>query len=480
MSGMSEKKEAPRMDPSIARNFYLQPWVRDAIFEMAKGREIGPVYYSSQYGKRPDAIQFPADIERMAKDGITSFHCSVEHWSNALLIHPGLKRHELDELRTGFDLLFDVDSHKDMKVAQHTAYWLVKAIRAYGVENISVKFSGRRGFHIGIPYASLPKKLKITQEKGEVPLAMLYPELLQTVAQFLRAKIRPKLADALKALDQSYESEMKSEDGSLDPYTIVDIEQNWSVRHLFRMPYSFNEKTGLVSVPIDPDKILEFNADMAKAENVKPGLRFFEKSKANEAEMLVLEALEWKTHQKYALDLQEKEKASRRKKDYSEPTEAIPENMFPPCLQLILGGMKDGRKRALFILINFLQTVGWNFDDIEDRVKKWNEKNPEPLPQTIVNTQLSYARRRKEGILPPNCDNASYYSDLSIKCPENICNACKNPVVFAKRRFTAYQRIAEENAKKDAKRKKKADAVPASGTDDVEQEVPEEQREEDT
>ena len=31
-----------------------------------------------------------------------------------------------------------------------------------------------------------------------------------------------------------------------------------SSRHLYRAPYSFHEKSGLISVPIDQDKILEF------------------------------------------------------------------------------------------------------------------------------------------------------------------------------------------------------------------------------
>jgi hypothetical protein len=69
---------------------------------------------------------------------------------------------------------------------------------------------------------------------------------------------------------------------------------------------------------------------------------------------------------------------------------------------------------------------------ISERVKKWNEDNPEPMRETIVVGSLRYAKQRKDVLPPPNC--RSYYEELQICQPDSVCANIKNPVQYAKHR----------------------------------------------
>lgn len=455
-----------RLDPKLVRDFYMQDWVIDALFDFSKNREIAPVYYSTKYGKRPDMIQYRDDITALVKQGTTSFHCSVERWENPLQLDNKLSRDELDKNRIGWDLILDVDSKKGLKVAQITAKLLVEALQVHGIKNISVKFSGRRGFHIGVPFESLPKVVDYT------PVQLQYPELMQKIAQYLREFIKEKLAKELLAFDEKLALEMKetasgatlternqkikaqiSQHTNLNPYKVVEVEQNWSVRHLFRMPYSFNEKTGLISLPIDPNKIDKFVPNDAAPHKVKnSSIGFFKTSKENEAMDLVMETLDFHARKSIGKELDEAQKAMKKNKDYSTPTTAIPETMFPPSIKNILDGLKDGRKRSVFILINFLGNCGWNFSEIETRLKEWNSKNPEQLEWNYIATQLNYAKKRKKFILPPNYENKGYYYDIGVlKEGDEESQKYKNPVTYATRRYWASVKGAKSARKAYAK-----------------------------
>ncbi|MFW6272644.1 MAG: hypothetical protein ACOC2U_02550, partial [bacterium] len=97
---------------SIKPDVRLKHYSRDDIInEMllhSKNREVS-VRFKDYFGKRPDTLKYPGDIKEQAKQGATSFHVSVEKWSNPMQISPKLKRFELDKLRIGWDILFDID-----------------------------------------------------------------------------------------------------------------------------------------------------------------------------------------------------------------------------------------------------------------------------------------------------------------------------------------------------------------------------------
>ena len=116
-------------------------------------------------------------------------------------------------------------------------------------------------------------------------------------------------------------------------------------------------------------------------------------------------------------------------------------------IKLILNtGLSDGRKRALFILINFLTSLGWNYDDIEKYLKEWNKKNNEPLRENYLLGQLRYHKTQKKKILPANCNNMMYYVDIGVCKPDNLCTKIKNPVSYALRKsFFMRKEVKKEN-----------------------------------
>ncbi|MEK6808777.1 MAG: hypothetical protein AABY14_03765, partial [Nanoarchaeota archaeon] len=108
---------------------------------------------------------------------------------------------------------------------------------------------------------------------------------------------------------------------------------------------------------------------------------------------------------------------------------------FPPCIKLILNGLHDGRKRALFILLNFFSSLNLGHDDIKKILKEWNKKNDPPLPENYMDSQLTYHAHNKKRILPPNCNNNAYYLDIGVCKPDNLCSKIKNPVSYVIRKI---------------------------------------------
>ena len=93
----------------ITQLYYSRPDIQEVLFDFSKNREVCPRYFEG-FGKRPDALQYPADVFELVKKGATSFHCSEELWSDALQLETGLSEEKLNNLRIGWDLLIDIDS----------------------------------------------------------------------------------------------------------------------------------------------------------------------------------------------------------------------------------------------------------------------------------------------------------------------------------------------------------------------------------
>ena len=248
--------------------------------------------------------------------------------------------------------------------------------------------------------------------------------------------------------------------GEFDPFRILSIDTLLiSSRHLYRMPYSFNEKSGLVSIPIDPEKVLEFDRERAKPENVaeasKEKFVFLDRETAqkNEARQLIMQAFDFSAKKENEME-ELKARTKRQYSDLDDIQKAIPEEFFPPCIKLGMKGMEDGKKRFMFMLVNFLSSVGWDYEKIEKTLKEWNKRNKEELREVLLVGQLRYHKQQKKKILPPNCDNGMYYKDMHICFPDNLCERIKNPVNYAKRK-TYYLNREEENAKGKGKKKTK-------------------------
>ena len=230
-------------------------------------------------------------------------------------------------------------------------------------------------------------------------------------------------------------SEITSPDG-LDPFKVVSMDL-FSHRHLFRLPYSLHEKSLLVSLPIDKKNLEGFEKTFALPEKVKVDEKFLiPRVKVKDAEGLVIEAMDWASRNKVEI----KERSPFKIKFAK--TSPIPEEFFPPCIQKILTGISDGRKRGVFILINFLKNVGWETEKIEKRMIEWNEKNSPPLRSNYLRSQLGWHFRQNKNLLPPNCENKNFYSVMGIdmECEKLHQEGIKNPVNFAFRKMKQSKR----------------------------------------
>ena len=481
-------------------SFYKRKDIQEELVKHAKSKEIA-FRFGDRFGKRPETLSYPNDVLELAKQRVTSFHCSEELWSNPLQLRTDMRREEQDALRKGWDLIFDIDC-PSWSLSKIIAWLVIKALKDHGIFSPSVKFSGNKGFHVGLPFESFPKKISGIKVKDMFPefaiKVMLY--LLDYISKtYIKVesnrvifagkfkigidKLSNVTGENIDRLTYWYcesckkrlqwkgkereELIIKSDDVDfatvatiqnlskksffkvkpcdcvdnryvrlLDTRAILNVDTLLvSSRHLYRMPYSFHEKSQLVSIPIDSEKILEFDKEDAKPENVQVKHPFLDRAvKSSEAEKLWQATFDFQAASDEFKKDEIRKKYEQKQKAYSLPEKAIGEEHFPPCIKLILNGLEDGRKRAVFVLINFLASCGWDYDMIEQRLKEWNEKNHEPLRQQYLVGQLRYARQGKEIKPPPNCDNLGYYKGFNVCRPEELCEQIKNPLQYAKRR----------------------------------------------
>jgi DNA primase catalytic subunit len=505
---------------------YKRKEIQEAIVDDARDKEVAIKFGDGGFGKRPDVIRYPQDVMELAKQGATSFHASEELWRNVLQIDPMMKKKDVEDLRIGWDLVLDIDC-PIWKLAKITTWLMIKSLRELGISSVSLKFSGNKGFHIGVPYNAFPKVV------NGVEMSSLFPEAARSIAIYLldyissnhikisnnnevsfgnkfkasfsRLKeltsksmdeltnkhcsqchkkitkdkreskdvefICPKCERSIKSNSDFMKcskcnvimNKMKRKKsicscGSNDTYlkfnplSIIEVDTILiSSRHLYRMTYSFNEKSGLVSVPINPDKVMEFRKEVALPKNVRVSkFRFLDDSNVSkdEGKKLIVSALDFNLKK-------EEETKAKKGREYEDFEEAVPETFFPPCISCILKGLEDGKKRSLFILTNFLRSVGWSYDQIEEELIEWNKKNPEPLREVNIKGQVRYHKQKGKKILPPNCANSMYYKDLRICLPDNLCQKIKNPVNYARIKTRYLEKEKKGSKKKGNKVEKK-------------------------
>ncbi len=410
--------------------YYSREEVQEALLYTAKNRETVGVYRNGSFGTRPNVILYPQDIIAMVKSGVIEFHTSLERWSNPM----ALKEGNYDDLRIGWDLILDIDC-KVFEHAKATARVLCKALKKHGVSGFSVKYTGGKGFHIAIPWEAMPQSVNMK------PTEKLYPELARQVGFYLKEFIKNDLSKELLKIHGPEEMAERAEvplekvltDTGINPFAVIEIDPVLiSPRHLFRMPYSINRKTFLVSLPIKPSDISEFEKKMAEPERVKVRLKFPSEPEPEEASSLFAEAVDWWSKRKS----KEKMKLER---EYKIPKK-VPFELFPPCIKIISQGLPDGRKRSVLILINFLLSLKWGWNEIEKFIIEWNEKNKPPLRETYIRGQLRWHKNRNRIILPPNCDNEGYYKNFGVCRPDELCAGIRNPVNYCLKKLPKTKR----------------------------------------
>ena len=430
-------------------SYYSRKDVQDALAALARDREV-QVWYPYGPGKRPDSVFYPADIFEFAKQGMISFHVSEERWHDPLRLQPGMSKKDLDLLRKGWDLVLDIDGC-DFLLAKFVAVLLLRELELHGVTHYSVKFSGNKGFHIGVCFEAFPSSV------NSIPLKDWFPDGLRTIAAYLGSRIedslRSSILDAYSA-DELVTMSGKTSDvlfinGVLQPFSLVDVDTVLiSSRHLFRACYSFNEKSGFVSIPVTD--IMAFERSTAAPEYVVVTSLFLDPTHVipGEATRLLIEAFDYAKSSRSIV-----EKETRDVHNYVEPVDVVvSENSYPPCIRLLLAGVPtDGRKRAVFLLIGFLSKTGKTYDEIKDILLNWNTHNYEPLRDGYIISQVNWSQRQSEKRLPPNCDNQAYYKSIGVCQPDSFCSRIKNPVQYATRKHV----IQISSKKKNAVNKKK-------------------------
>jgi len=426
MDELSFKEQRIR---NITNLYYSRPEIQKAIFEFSRNREICPRYFEG-FGKRPDSFQYPGDVFELVKRGATSFHCSEELWSDAMKIQTGMNEKLLNEIRTGWDLLIDIDS-KYIDYSKIMAEIIIQFLRFNGIKNIGIKFSGSKGFHLIIPWKAFPKEINNVKTSEMFPL---YPRI---ITQYIIEKVKKQLIEKISDLSRpsKYVKDYKAPKEVMPDLILV------SPRHLFRIPYSLHEKTALASVVIDSDKVNEF--DLKDADPLKIKIKnFIPDCKEGEASELLMQALDWHKEN------HKEEEHEKIVKDFKPiKLENLSEAHFPPCIQNILKGIKDGKKRAVFVLINLFRSIGMDKEELEKRIYDWNKKNEVPLKEGYIKTQIVWSYKRKQ-IMPQNCKE--FYQGIGVCVPDNICKIIKNPVNYVIRK-----NISENKPKKANKFKKK-------------------------
>jgi len=200
-------------------------------------------------------------------------------------------------------------------------------------------------------------------------------------------------------------------------------------RHLFRMPYSLHEKTALASVVLDKNEIDKFMPKDADPLKVKVR-EFMPKNEKDEARRLLAGALEWGKGREI-VEKRFEENRYKGKKFEEVELKGVTEDMFPQPIKKLLKGLEEGRKRGLFVLLTFLKSTGFSPDEINKRIREWNEKNDPPLKEGYVRSQIDWHMKQSKKIMPPNYSNDAFYRDIGIlkEMPKT-----KNPVVDVMRK----------------------------------------------
>src|SRR3990167_6917398 len=147
----------PTLPTSTILKHYKHREIQEALVKHAQNKEIG-MCFGEGYGKRPDQLTYPRDVLELALKGVSSFHASEELWSNPLALSNTLTKAELEQLRIGWDLVLDIDC-AIFEYSRICAQLVIYFLSHCGVKDISIKFSGNKGFHIGVPFQAFPQKV---------------------------------------------------------------------------------------------------------------------------------------------------------------------------------------------------------------------------------------------------------------------------------------------------------------------------------
>jgi|TARA_Y100000310_G_scaffold344531_1_gene457786 hypothetical protein len=410
--------------------YYSQPEILKAMTQIAEDREVVQSLPNGGFGKRPNTVFYEQDLLQMVKSNAISFHCSVERWKNPLGLSTSMQKSDLDANRAGWDLIIDIDCDHGLEYSQKAAIIICDTLEKFGIKNYGIKFSGNRGFHIGVPFEAFPESIT-----GIGNIEKQYPRVPKIIIEYLSFFIEKDLRSAF----------------GKEPKDILKLDAAVAAsRHMFRMPYSLHQKTWLTSCVITRQELENFKPEDAKPENLKEIRLFLPVDvEKNEALELLRSAIFWDSRR-------EKAKPSDNLGEFKVPENAIPPAYFPPCIKKILTGLDDGKKRSIFVLSAFLQNIGWKHDDVLKMALEWNTKNKPQLNENIVTAGVKHHFSKPRAQMAPNCKNPGFYTDYGVCEPDDFCKTIQNPVTYtlARAKRAAKKRRTKKSVKKESVQKK--------------------------
>ena len=201
------------------------------------------MYYKNgekRFGQRPNEVEYEGDLLLFVKKGATSFHISEERWKEVMKLKEVKREKELNELRLGWDLIFDIDA-PNLVLSKIIAKEIIDFLKDKQIDFL-LKYSGNKGFHIIIPWEEFPKEVEYDGKKIELRKA--FPDIPRLILAYIYSKIEKKL---VRKLDKIVENILGISGENFKEQLIIDSIL-LSSRHLFRAPYSLHEKTWRASI----------------------------------------------------------------------------------------------------------------------------------------------------------------------------------------------------------------------------------------
>jgi len=364
--------------PDVA--WYEEPDIQRAVLVQLAGREVW-VNAENYASPRPRVVRSPVELlSLIPRNRASSVYGSVESFRDPALL--GAER--LETLRSGWDFVLDIDSSQGIEEAKHCTEAILRLLVSYDIRSARVKFSGRRGFHImidGEAFDCFRTKAEFIQAYPTVPLQ---------VARFIIAALKP--------------SDRKGVEIDTAIYT---------PRRLIRVAYSLHHKTGLVSLPIEPSAISQFDPENVKpVENMDIDWKWLEaKAKPMEASTLLNHVAKWLQRTKPRLGV----------KILSHSPTRAPHRAArnPPCIEALL---KEGfskrlighRNAVLFAVLSGIRRL--NFTITPTQLEELNARSEMPLPERELQYQIKYQLSR----LRPYLFRCELMQDAGL-CPPQRC-----------------------------------------------------------
>jgi hypothetical protein len=185
-----------------------------------------------------------AEFEKATTTGASAFYCSYWHYDGLDFSHP-----------VGRDLVWTIRAKKGgLEFAKVVTSLAIRALEEAGVSEPWVKYSGDLGFDIVVPLEGVPLEAWMGDLRA---LDELQIELTNCIVEHLR--------EHAPNFDTGFGQPVAIKRG-MDTCLLSELRVR---RGLLLAPMSLNPETGLVSVPVDPDRVSSFSVLDASPENVQ-------------------------------------------------------------------------------------------------------------------------------------------------------------------------------------------------------------------